>query len=159
MTSLLGFEPLVDQTINHFCSRLEQEFVDGPHAGEAFDMKNWITYCKLPKMATSFANSTERDILVAWDTMSQITFSHTLGFLDKGGDVHDLIHGSNKFTDYVTVVRSLVLRSIWSHGHLHFHQSRLVKCPAWTNTSTEIHATASATAFLLLFWSTSVYKQ
>lgn len=36
--------------------------------------------------------------------MSQISFSQTLGFLDHGSDVHDLIHGSSKFTDYVTVV-------------------------------------------------------
>lgn len=109
MTSLLGFEPLIDQTISHFCRRLEQEFVDGPHAGKGFDMKNWITYCKLPRLPTSSARSTEHGMLVAWDTMSQVSFSHTLGFLDKGDDVHNLIYGSTKFTDYVTVVRSLFL--------------------------------------------------
>lgn len=51
MTGLLGFESLIDQTINQFCRRLEQEFVDGPHAGKGFDMKDWITYCKLPRLA------------------------------------------------------------------------------------------------------------
>ena len=85
MASLLGFEPLIDQTISNLCRRLKQEFVDGPHAGKTCDVKDWITY-------------------FAWDTMSQITFSQPLGFLDQGRDVHDLIRGSSKFTDYVTVV-------------------------------------------------------
>ncbi|KAI1385750.1 cytochrome P450 [Hypoxylon trugodes] len=75
VTNLLSFEEHIDSTINFFFSRLDELF-----ANQARD-----------------SNLSEWMQLFAFDVLSEVTFSRRLGFLEKGGDIENLMGNNWKF--------------------------------------------------------------
>jgi cytochrome P450 len=90
MSSLLKFEPIIDRTINFFCKRLAEEFING-------------ATCKLDEWLLFFA----------WDVIGEITFSKPMGFLEKGGDDSDLLVKAEKALDYFAVVGQIPALDHW----------------------------------------------
>ena len=43
---MTAMEPHIDKVANQLFYELERRFIDGPKAGQAFDLGRWILYCK-----------------------------------------------------------------------------------------------------------------
>ena len=69
MSHLVSFEYYVNSTMGYFFERLDELFVGN---GTPFDFGHWLH-------------------LFAFDVMGEITFSKRFGFLEKGGDIDDLL--------------------------------------------------------------------
>ncbi|KAI9737355.1 MAG: hypothetical protein M1834_009509 [Cirrosporium novae-zelandiae] len=85
MTEILNLEPLVDKTISKFMRVLEERFMNGPNAEKTCDIDNYLLY-------------------YAWDVLGDVTFSQPMGFLEKGGDIDNLLRTADKALDYFAVV-------------------------------------------------------
>ncbi|KAJ5263386.1 cytochrome P450 [Penicillium angulare] len=79
------FEPAMDVTINLFIEKMEERFMK---PGKACDIADYISY-------------------LAWDLMSQVTFSKDLGMLETGCDTHKLMETSNKTLDYFASISQI----------------------------------------------------
>ncbi|KAL8653735.1 MAG: hypothetical protein Q9210_001922 [Variospora velana] len=66
---LTNFEPLVLSTMEHFFARLDELFTDKPME---LDFGQWLQY-------------------FTFDVMGEVTFSRRLGFLEKGGDIEEVM--------------------------------------------------------------------
>ncbi|KAK0642707.1 Cytochrome P450 monooxygenase mpaDE, partial [Lasiodiplodia hormozganensis] len=80
VSTLLKLEHRVDGVIRDFCSKLEERFLQ---KGKACDIAEWFLF-------------------YAWDAISDVTFSKPIkeGFLNKGGDIDDLLSTAEKALDY-----------------------------------------------------------
>lgn len=45
MSTVVTFEPGVDDTIKYFLKRLDETFISGANAGTSCDIDNWVQYC------------------------------------------------------------------------------------------------------------------
>lgn len=72
IANLTSFEPLVFSTIKFFFSRLDELFTDKK---KEFDLGHWLQ-------------------LFTFDVMGEVTFSRRLGFLEKGGDIEDVMENN-----------------------------------------------------------------
>ncbi|KAI2622397.1 cytochrome P450 [Hypoxylon sp. NC1633] len=75
VANLMTFEPLIASTITFFFSRLDQLFTD---KAKDVDLAEWIQ-------------------LFTFDVMGEVTFSRRLGFLEKGGDIEDVMENNWNF--------------------------------------------------------------
>jgi cytochrome P450 len=72
MTNLVSFEPYVDSTMHFFFEQLQRRFCE---TDEVCDFGHWLHY-------------------FAFDVIGEITFSKRLGFLERGGDVDQIMKNS-----------------------------------------------------------------
>ncbi|KAL3426837.1 benzoate 4-monooxygenase cytochrome p450 [Phlyctema vagabunda] len=82
LASLKEFEPSVDATVLQFQKRLDKEFVE---TGNTCKIDHWVSF-------------------FAWDVIGQVTFSKTMGFLDSGQDVNDMIRTAEMALDYFATI-------------------------------------------------------
>ncbi|KAF4631645.1 hypothetical protein G7Y89_g6485 [Cudoniella acicularis] len=94
MSSLLAYEPLVNDTIKAFCQRLDSEFIDGTNAGKVCKIDEWLLFC-------------------AWDVIGQLTFSKPMGFLEKAGDDSGLLVTAEKALDYFATIGQMPFLDGW----------------------------------------------
>ena len=94
MSSLLKTEPLVGQTIEFFCQRLDKEFVDGSNAGKTCKIDEWFSF-------------------FAWDVIGELTFSERMGFLENAGDSTGLLNNAEKGIDYFATIGQIPTLDHW----------------------------------------------
>lgn len=94
MSSLLKTEPLVDQTIEFFCQRLDKEFVDGSNAGKTCKIDEWFSF-------------------LAWDVIGELTFSERMGFLGNAGDNTGLLINAEKGMSYLATIGQIPALDHW----------------------------------------------
>ncbi|KAH8590119.1 cytochrome P450 [Bisporella sp. PMI_857] len=94
MANILQCEPLVSQTINAFCKRLDEEFISGRNAGKTCKMDEWLLF-------------------FAWDVIGQLTFSRPMGFMDAGTDYNGLLCTADKALDYFATVGQIPALDQW----------------------------------------------
>lgn len=82
MSTLVGFEPPIDNTTTVFLKELKERFADN---SGVCDLGSWLQY-------------------YAFDVIGELTFSKRLGFLERGIDVDRIIGNLEKFLNYVSVV-------------------------------------------------------
>ncbi|GAW15137.1 hypothetical protein ANO14919_045460 [Xylariales sp. No.14919] len=82
MTSLVSYEPYVDQCADVFAQRLAEMSGGG---GEAVDMGHWMQ-------------------CYAFDVIGQITYGRRIGFLDRGADVQGIMRAIEDQLAYGTLV-------------------------------------------------------
>jgi hypothetical protein len=94
MSSLLPIQNLVSGTIETFCRRIEEEYIDGPNAGKTCKMDEWMLF-------------------FAWDVIGQLTFSKPMGFLEKAGDDTGILESADKALDYFATVGQIPELDQW----------------------------------------------
>ena len=82
VANLLTFEPLLVSTIEYFFSRLDELFTDKT---VSFNLCDWLQ-------------------LFTFDVMGEVTFSKRLGFLERGGDIEDVMENNWNFFKAVAPV-------------------------------------------------------
>lgn len=92
MSSLVAFEPLVDDTTVAFLEQLKKRFTGGSGEGAVCDFGLWLQF-------------------YAFDVIGELTYSKRLGFVDRGVDVDHIIRNMEKLLDYVSVVSSRMKHS------------------------------------------------
>lgn len=114
MSSIVHYEARVNETSRVFLAETERRHAD---TGKPLDFTFWLQ-------------------LFAFDVITEITYSKTLGFVEKGGDIEGILAGLEKWFCYVGPV-----------GNAHSHQPRnkvvdkqfrLAKSLCWTRFSTRI---------------------
>ncbi|KIV87915.1 hypothetical protein PV11_03431 [Exophiala sideris] len=88
MSTLVQFEPLVDSTTLEFLNQLEKRFANKAGPDGVCDFSKWLQY-------------------YAFDVIGELTFSKRLGFVDKGGDVENIIGDLQWLLNYAAVVGQL----------------------------------------------------
>lgn len=88
---VLAYEGLIDRAMLHFCEQLENRFINGDNAGKTCNLADWTSYCK-PKYPVSCWVNMCIDRSVAWDLLSEITWSGEMGFMKTGSDIKNMIH-------------------------------------------------------------------
>lgn len=92
MTKVRDFEPGIDKIIGIFMEKIQEGFIT---SGKLCEMSEYISYC-------------------AWDMMSQVTFSKSLGLLQTGYDSQRMLDTSSKSLDYFASVGYLAVTSQYS---------------------------------------------
>ncbi|KAL1962642.1 hypothetical protein VTN77DRAFT_9356 [Rasamsonia byssochlamydoides] len=87
MDTVVGLEPYVDKCISVLLSRLREVSQDGKNAT---DPVAWMQY-------------------FAFDVLGEINFSKDLGFLEKGGDVDNIIAAIHGILGYVSLIGQIPL--------------------------------------------------
>jgi hypothetical protein len=85
MTNILTLQLLADRTTTTFCRRLEEEFIQGPNAGRKCNLVDWLMF-------------------YAWDVVGEVTFNQPIGFLEKGGDIDNMLHTADQALEYFATV-------------------------------------------------------
>lgn len=85
MSTLIAFEPLVDETTLAFLEQLKRRFAGRSGDEGTCDLGVWLQY-------------------YAFDVIGELTYSKRLGFLDRGVDVDDIIGNLERLLNYVSVV-------------------------------------------------------
>jgi hypothetical protein len=94
MANLLKTEALIDDIINAFISKLDNEFVLGENADKPCDMGKWLMF-------------------FSWDVVGQLTFSKTFEFIEKGYDHNKMLDISERAIEYFAVVGQLPELDHW----------------------------------------------
>ncbi|KAL0258269.1 hypothetical protein SLS55_007442 [Diplodia seriata] len=84
VSALLKLEHRVDKVVEDFCTKLEERF---SKQGKACDLAEWFLF-------------------YAWDAIADVTFSKPIkeGFLNKGGDIDDLLSTAEQALDYFAAI-------------------------------------------------------
>lgn len=69
LSNVLRLEEFVDEAIRVMIQQLDERFAE---TGKSFDLTDWLQY-------------------FAFDVMGTLTFSKRYGFLEQGGDVHEML--------------------------------------------------------------------
>lgn len=85
MSSLVAFEPLVDNTTVAFLEQLKKRFAARTGDDGVCDFGLWLQF-------------------YAFDVVGELTYSKRLGFVDRGVDVDHIIGNMEKLLNYVSVV-------------------------------------------------------
>ena len=88
MSSLVQFEPLVDSAIQEFLTQLRCRYTNNSGHAKILDFGEWLQY-------------------FAFDVICELTYSKRMGFIDRGGDVENIISNLQWVLDYAAVVSSL----------------------------------------------------
>ena len=86
MSTLVGFEPLVDSTTTEFLQQIRQRFADKAGHSGVCNFGEWLQF-------------------YAFDVIGELTYSKRLGFVDNGVDVDNIIRNLEWLLDYSAVVR------------------------------------------------------
>lgn len=88
---VLAYEDLIDRAMLLFCEQLEGRFINGNNAGKTCNLADWTSYCESQHpMPPQKPRGTDRP--VAWDLLSEITWSSEMGFMKTGTDIKNMIH-------------------------------------------------------------------
>ncbi|KAF2142783.1 uncharacterized protein K452DRAFT_307701 [Aplosporella prunicola CBS 121167] len=84
LSTVSKLEGQIDRSLNALCKALDERFVK---TEKSFDISDWLLY-------------------YAWDVMAEVTFSEPIkgGFLQKGGDIDDLLYNSVEAISYFAVI-------------------------------------------------------
>lgn len=93
MSSLVEYEPFVDEVIEMFLDGTEELFA---MPNKICDFANWLQF-------------------FAFDVIGQITYSKRHGFIDRGEDVDGIVRSLGKLFSYVAPVSNLHDRNALSH--------------------------------------------
>lgn len=93
LSTLVEFEPLVDETTRFFLEQLEARFGSTTSPNE-FDLGAWLQY-------------------YAFDVMGELTFSRRLGFLDEGRDVKGIMSSISRNFEYFSVIGQMPWLDEW----------------------------------------------
>ncbi|KAH8812220.1 putative cytochrome P450 [Xylogone sp. PMI_703] len=88
MSKVLEMEPLIDETLNKFTSKLGAKFADGLNIGKTCMMDDWLAF-------------------FAWDVAANISFGRHYGFIDQEKDVDNLIVDSTKGLYYFATISQI----------------------------------------------------
>ncbi|KAL1632679.1 hypothetical protein SLS56_003376 [Neofusicoccum ribis] len=132
VSALLKLEPRVNKIIENFCSKLEEQFV---RPGKPCDIAEWFLY-------------------YAWDAISDVTFSKPIkeGFLNKGGDIDDLLSTAEQALDYFAAVGQIpILDEVLDKNPVHrvgppSFQGKSPSLPARPKTARKADEPATAAA-------------
>ncbi|OJI79838.1 hypothetical protein ASPTUDRAFT_131330 [Aspergillus tubingensis CBS 134.48] len=92
MTSVMQFEPVVDNNIRVFYTRMEELFIRDKRP---CDIHNWVQY-------------------FAFDAVLEMTMSRNLGFMKAGGDVDGVLQQLQKDLDYRGIALAMpIIDRIW----------------------------------------------
>ena len=112
VANLTNFEPLVFSTMQRFFARLDELFTD---SGRELDFCQWLQF-------------------FTFDVMGEVTFSRRLGFLEKGGDVEEVMENNWKYFRMAAPVSvslmdktPILLLSLLNAGNY-----RTRRCRGWT---------------------------
>ncbi|OQU94072.1 hypothetical protein CLAIMM_00485 isoform 1 [Cladophialophora immunda] len=86
LSSLKGYEPYIDETIEKLIKELDKHDADGT----PINMTRWLQYW-------------------AFDVMSKISFGEPLGFLDHGNDFNGMIQAQRENFRYISVANNFPL--------------------------------------------------
>lgn len=129
MSSLVGYEPLVNSTLTYFLDKTEERFIK---TGTSCNFSQWLQY-------------------FAFDVIGELTWSKRLGFVEGNKDIDNIITFLGKFFDYVAPVSCSCTRfciyclltlsrlakspfSMSYYGKTHF--SSLLSVSAWISVCT-----------------------
>lgn len=88
---VLAYEDLIDRAMLLFCEQLEGRFINGNNAGKTCNLADWTSYCE-SQHPTPLQKPRVTDRPVAWDLLSEITWSSEMGFMKTGTDIKNMIH-------------------------------------------------------------------
>ena len=109
VTTLMGYEPWVDDTIRLFLERLDEKFI---RAREPCDFDNWLQYCMHFRRRSFCTHQDVTDqVIDAYDVIGVITMSRPMGFLQAGEDIGGMLHEIKAEARYRALV-SHAVRSI-----------------------------------------------
>ena len=91
LPKMLEAEPLMDETLCELITHLDQRFAT---TGYVCRMDDWVSY-------------------YAWDAAANISFGRTYGFMEKGGDVQDIIAESTAGLKYFAPVSQIPWLDEW----------------------------------------------
>ncbi|KAL4874950.1 cytochrome P450 [Aspergillus karnatakaensis] len=92
MTSIMQFEPFVDENIRVFYARMDELFIN---TKKPCDIHNWVQY-------------------FAFDAVLEMTMSRNLGFMKAGGDVDGVLKQLQKDLDYRGIALAMpIIDRIW----------------------------------------------
>ncbi|GKU18685.1 unnamed protein product [Fusarium langsethiae] len=91
LPKMLEAEPLMDETLCELITHLDNRFAS---TGSVCKMDDWVAY-------------------YAWDAAANISFGRTYGFMDKGGDVQDIIAESTAGLKYFAPVSQIPWLDEW----------------------------------------------
>lgn len=84
MSSLLGYEPLVDSTTDVYIERTKELFLKN---GQTCDLSQWLQF-------------------YAFDVIGELTWSKRLGYIERNEDVDGIIGFLQGFLNYAAPVSS-----------------------------------------------------
>lgn len=93
MNNILNLQTLADKTTDMYCRRLEEEFM-GKNAGKRCNLVDWMEF-------------------YAWDVVGEVTFNEPVGFLEKGGDIDDMLKTADQALDYFATVGNMPPLDKW----------------------------------------------
>lgn len=85
MSSLVQYEPYVDDTIDVFFEQLDKRFAGKPGPDGVIHLPTWLQY-------------------YAFDTIGELTYSSRHGFLESGKDVDGIIAYLSVYMNYLGLV-------------------------------------------------------
>lgn len=91
MSSLVGYEPLVDSTMDAFIDQTRKRYCE---TASDCNFSRWLQF-------------------FAFDTIGQITWSKRLGFVDRDEDVDSIVDFVAKFLDYAAIVGQMPLLDLF----------------------------------------------
>ena len=90
MSSLVQFEPLVDSTIREFITQLRTRYTEKENEeNQILDFGHWLQY-------------------FAFDVICELTYSKRMGFVEKGGDIENIISNLQWVLDYAAIVSMII---------------------------------------------------
>ncbi|KAL6157922.1 hypothetical protein ACJQWK_07420 [Exserohilum turcicum] len=90
MSSLVGYEPLVNSTLTYFLDKTEERFIK---TGTSCNFSQWLQY-------------------FAFDVIGELTWSKRLGFVEGNKDIDNIITFLGKFFDYVAPVGQIPILDV-----------------------------------------------
>ncbi|KAL8709010.1 MAG: hypothetical protein Q9220_006219 [cf. Caloplaca sp. 1 TL-2023] len=81
MSSVVQYEPFVDKTVEVFLEQIDRRFADKEGPDGIVDLPQWMR-------------------AYAFDVIGELTYSERHGFLDSGGDVHEIVSSLRKAVAY-----------------------------------------------------------
>jgi hypothetical protein len=93
MSTLVQFEPLVDSTSTAFLKQLSDRYADRSDNSGICNFGEWLQF-------------------YAFDVIGELTYSKSLGFVDRGVDVDDIIGSLERFLGYAAVVSQFIVLPI-----------------------------------------------
>lgn len=96
LSTIVKFEPLIDDTISTFLKELDQRYVDSILPDVECDFGTWLHY-------------------FAFDVIGQLCFKTKIGFLENATDVEGIISNTDKIFSYISVVSILESVHFWAN--------------------------------------------
>lgn len=126
MSKVLELEPLLDETLQMFVQRLNDDFAK---KGAVCMLENWLSYCESSHGPLGYAFLLTS--AVTWDAMANVSFGRPYGFIEEGGDVGNIISESTAGLKYFAAVSNVHDPVSLTFFVSSYPSSRSLKFPGW----------------------------